>query len=252
MKIFWILICLGSLSGLARADSAWDRNKLVFAAKIDLDGDGRKEEIRLQNFKKKYGERWEVTPVFRLDVNGQSLFDRAGGEGIVGFGLANLNRADRWKEIFVCSPTLGDTLSLSLYRWQKGELHRVGVVDDAVFLGNGRVRCYTSPGGFSSTTYYYRLNSQGKLVEVPQRLYRLEIYRNDQKKEQWVEASKPLFLRSKPKKGKVSATFSKGTRFHILYTDLKDWYFVRSLQGTTGWLDVSQIYRGVKYLAFAG
>src|SRR4051812_5984422 len=70
------------------ADSAWARDKSVYEARVDLDGDRRPEHIRLEPFRKREGQYWS-SGSYRLRINGEVIFDETGGEKPDGFYIAN-------------------------------------------------------------------------------------------------------------------------------------------------------------------
>lgn len=139
-------------------------------ARLDLNGDGKLESVRLEVFKEKSGNRWYPSNVYRLWVNNQSVWGKGYGN-VLGFGLADLQKADRFKEIMVVSQ-FQDPYTIHLLRFDGHKLRRVSELNRgfAYFYGDRRVNWTIDVGGFWQATTRYRLR-RGHLQLVPRDLY---------------------------------------------------------------------------------
>lgn len=222
------LVLSGKGNNAANADSAWDRSKAVKATQIDLDGDGRLETIKLTLFRKVVGNAYGYSNKYRLTVNGQHIFDHMDTGNIYGFYIADINRADRYKEIVVHGLVYPDFNGGRIYAFIGRKLHRVsthvGVWE--TFQGDGTVRAL-SHQGFWAASLIYKLNNKHKLVFVPQPFYEVGIKS---------KVHKPLPLHPHPHSKKISAVLPVGRKVAIVKSDLKGWYLIRSAGGSQGWV----------------
>lgn len=230
MKKSVLMLCvLATLARCGWADSAWNVN--VRAAQVDLDGDGRRENIRLVRFKTRAsGSNFWQTGAYRLMVNDQVIFDNAvdpSGAGVDGFYIADINRRDRFKEIVVSTEQAGGYYGAQIFAYIGKKLRRVHrkMLRDAEFKGNGIVT-ETNWNGFWASKETYRLNARHTLTYLPQKFHRVGIK---------TKLDKALALHPYRQINDVTRVLRFATKVEITRSDLS-WYEIRAPHGTRGWI----------------
>lgn len=235
---WFVFVLLVFLCGSVRADSSWLCWQVVKQARLDLNSDGKPENIRLQVFKEKSGDRWYPSGVYRLWVNNQSVWGK-GAENVRGFGLADLQKADRFKEIMVVSQ-FQDPYTIDLLRFDGRKLRRVSALNSgfARFYGDGRVDWTISAGSFWEATTLYRLR-RGHLQLVPRDLYPIG---------QNATLAEPVAIHKTRKSKKPFKVLPQGSHVTVVKGTLNGHYVVRSGK-YWGWITSKQIQplRGLKF-----
>jgi hypothetical protein len=230
MKWFGLCCLATSLADGAHAASVWKPEARVREARVDLDGDGKREHIRIAAFRVKTDGVWQDGP-FRLTVNGQTIF----GEGwdASRFRIADIDRRDRYKEILVdCSEPSGgfNGLLFSYVNKKLGRMHKDELVGPE-FPGNGIVvEGYWH--GFWASKERHRLNSRHKLTRIPQKFHRVGIRSRLQK---------PLALHPYRDVTRVTRVLPHNMKVVIVRSDRESWYEIRAPHGTRGWITEAEL-----------
>lgn len=234
MKRWALMLCaLAALGNCGWADSAWERDKLVMAAQVDLDGDGRRENIRLAPFKTRRSDSdyWDAS-YYRLTVNEKVIF-RANLDKIEGFYIADINRRDRYKEIVVNFSGPSGSSGEEIFAYVGTKLRRVhqGVLSDLKFKGNGIVIAtrWIDPWSTSDT---YRLNARHTLTYLPQKFHRVGLK---------TRLFKALALHSYQQINSIKRVLPVGTSVEITRSDRQGWFEIRARHGTRGWITRDEI-----------
>lgn len=236
----WLAAVCVLLLGIsnARADSAWNREVLVQSARVDLDGDGRREHIRLRPVKYRLNNRWENSK-YRLLVNEQVIWDW--GNNTRGFYIANIDRRDRYKEIIVSSSDGSDWASERLFAFMGKRIRRVNrePLSSLTFKGNGFVTTWGWQG-FWGSEETYRLNEQHTLTWLPRRFYPVRGALVSPR------LLKPMALHQYQQINTLIRMLPAGLPVKITRSDLRDWYEVRAPHGTRGWVTLEELQDHLK------
>lgn len=207
---------------LACVVSAAEPPPYVMFQNKDLNGDGKREAIRLVADKQKRG-------AYILTVNGQQLRDRC-SDHVSGFRIIDIDRRDRYKEVAVYSHSDGDYNYTALYWYDGTHLHRVGGVGDLTVLGNGTV-IDGQWMGFWEREQKCVLDRQHRLRDIAQALYKVD---------KGGMTLAPFKLYKSRDYKRVAVTVPRGTWVRVLYCDCRgdhrNWnYLVRTDRGVRGW-----------------
>ena len=234
-KIYWVgaihLVSLASSALIATADAEdlWGGSKIFKSAKIDLDGDGQKETIKWVRLVEKTKLSTYNNGKYRLTINNQVIFD-AGylSPSSDGFYIVDIDRSDKYKELVVPTFVYPDGSGGMIYEFKNGRLGRVSsdVVERPIFVGNGTIKEHQWQG-FWDATFYRKLNSNHKLVAVPQKFYEVGFQS---------KVIKPTPLHAYRQPNKIIFTVPVGRRVKVVKTDLKGWYQIAAGNGKFGWI----------------
>ena len=230
------------LPAAAQAYSAWPNSMATTKASIDLNGDGKKDKISLQNIAGKGSRK------YKLIVNGKPLYDHiASGMGDPKFIIANINRKSRYKEIVVSTEGVDHGLTNKNIYWYNGRnIRRVGSFGESWtdYIGNGTVK-FTDFRIFWDCHRTFKLNTQHRLIETSKQPG-VELAASSD--EELFKIKRPLALRKRPRKTGNVALLSVGMKVEVTKADLKEyisnggqyrsdnWFYVKAGNGKSGWM----------------
>lgn len=225
-----LLVCVIVLA--SSVVSSADEKRLMWNAKVDLNGDGKPETIRL--VKLEAGR-------FRLHINQDTFEGTLGGE-VEGFYIADVNKSDKYREVVVYTPGPSDDDEHVFFWFDGKRIHKMGhLMRWLKFLGNGIVLA-DDWMGFWTITRKYVLTKDRKLVEVPQEFYYVGVTG---------KVSKPLTLYRTRQTKQVLATLRVGSNAEIILSDGKGWYLVKSENRLLGWAKEESLLESISNLPFA-
>jgi uncharacterized protein YgiM (DUF1202 family) len=220
----WILSALpcAAIERASQHYGASDNPKPRPPLSADLNGDGRRETIRIASASSAADE-----PGYRLSVGRHSIGGKLEGMNRPHVYTVDINRADRYKEIVVQRDDLGLNFESHVYWFDGRRLRLMGTISgvEAVFKGDGTVS-EQNWRGFWHSTDTFRLTRTRKLAKTPRRFYPVN---------KAATASQNLPLHSRPGHKRVTATLKPGAKLAVVKSDLKGWYLVRASGGTQGW-----------------
>ncbi|MCX7643018.1 MAG: hypothetical protein N2116_04330 [Armatimonadetes bacterium] len=205
-----------------------NEQRLMWSAKVDLNGDSKPETIRLT----KLGENGSD---FRLHTNQAVVEDNLGYE-VKGFYIADVDESDKYCEVVVYTPGPSDDLEHLLFWFDGKRIHKMGrIMGGSEYLRNGIVLAYDWMG-FWTITRKYALTKERKLVEVPQEFYYVGVTG---------KVSEPLTIYQTRKGKRVLATLRVGSEAEIILSDAKGWYLVKSENNLLGWAKEESIKKSM-------
>ncbi len=208
--------------------------RLMWSAKVDLNGDGKPETVRLV----KLGADGSS---FRLYINQATVEGRLGDE-VKGFYIADVDKSDKYREIVVYTPGPSDDDEHLLFWFDGKRIHKMGrLMRWLNYLGNGVVLAKDWMG-FWTITRKYVLTKERKLVEVPQEFYHVGVEG---------KVAKPLTLYQTRQGKRVLATLRVGSKAEIILSDAKGWYLVKSENKLLGWAKEESILQSISDLPLA-
>ena len=208
---------------------------------IDLNGDGIKDEI---NFSSDESE-------FVLEINDSKIEDF--GAYLEGnYYIVDIDKEDDYKEILISDWGPSDDYVTFYYYYDGNEIVSMGITEgmysdswsNIVIKGNGTIGTSTRGGILHTWFYkdYYKLDSNHKLVHVPQDLYEMT----------WeVTVKKSIPLLESRDSDKVIAYLEVGEKATILSSDDVSWCFVKKEDGTKGWFEIEG-YSKIKGTDYTG
>ena len=126
-----VLLLSSPLRGRGGSSNRWD--EYVMAAKEDITGDRKPENIQLIPIEKESRR-------FKLRVNNKEITDELSSGPADGFYIANVNRADKYKEIVVHTPGPSDDDEHMLFWFDGRQIRKMGTLSRwPKYLGNGVV-----------------------------------------------------------------------------------------------------------------
>lgn len=193
-----------------------EKRALRWHANEDITGDKKPENIRLVILR---------DGRFRLHIN-HAFVEGALLAQSEGFYIADVNRADKYREIAVYSPGPSADDEHMLFWFDGRRIHKMGhLMRWPKYLGNGIV-LVDDWMGFWTITRKYALTRSRALAEVPQEFYHVGIT---------AEVSRPLTLYQTRQEKTPLATLRVGSKVEILLTDTKGWYLIKSENRLLGW-----------------
>ncbi len=209
-----------------------DEKRLMWNAKVDLNGDGKPETIRLVKLE---GNR------FRLHIN-QDKVEGTLLEEAEGFYIADVDKGDKYREVVVYTPGPSDDDEHVFFSFDGKRIRKMGhLMRWLKFLGNGIV-LVDDWMGFWTITRKYVLTKDRKLVEVPQEFYYVGVTG---------KISKPLTLYRTRQTKQVLATLRVGSEAEIVLSDSKGWYLVKSENRLLGWAKEESLMNSMSNLPLA-
>ena len=213
--------------------------KWVKAARVDLDGDKKKESVKLTTGK-------PFNPTFRLSAGAAKLEGKLTADVVTGFAVVDLDCKDQHKEILIdCCSEAGDYHHYLFVRYQNGKLITLGeynadLPSEPAIPGNRSVRLQPWFGFYQSTV---KLGlSKGKLAEVSQAMYYVGITGKPRKSPTlWrtPKAREKVGILAPGKEIKIVGyrpSPDKCKRHKMYGRKLCDWYLVKSSSGLMGWI----------------
>jgi hypothetical protein len=196
---------------------------------VDLDGDGRPEQITLAVDRE--------SSHFTLSVNGA----RAAGESVEEIddpelGVVDLDKGDRARELIVYAQGASDYDDYFIYAYDGHALKKLGELHNAVsYTGNGILLNFEWMGFWSREEKYTYDGAARALRHVPQELHYVGVSGT-------VGKSFPIY---RTRGGRdVVANLKEGSHAQILACEVRDcgddddsclWYLIRSESGLLGW-----------------
>ena len=209
-----------------------EEKRLMWNAKVDLNGDGKPETIRL--VKLEAGR-------FRLYIN-QDTVEGILGDEAEGFYIADVDKSDKYREVVVYTPGPSDDHEHVFFWFDGKRIRKMGrLMRGLKFLGNGIVLA-NDWMGFWIITRKYVLTKDRNLVEVPQEFYYVGVTG---------KVFKPLTLYRTRQTKQVLATLRVGSNAEIILSDGKGWYLVKSENRLLGWAKEESLSESVSNLPFA-
>lgn len=197
----------------------------MWSAKVDLNGDGKVETVKLTKLK----------DGFRLQINQATVEDTLGDEP-EGFYIADVDRSDKYREIVVYTPGPSDDYEHAFFWFDGQRIHKMGhLMRMLKFLGNGIVLA-DDWMGFWVITRKYVLSKDRRLVEVPQEFYYVGVTG---------KVSEPLTLYQTRQSKRVLATLRVGSKAEIVLSDAKGWYPVKSENRLLGWAKEDSVMKSM-------
>jgi hypothetical protein len=209
-----------------------EEKRLMWSAKVDLNGDGKPETIRLVKLE---GAK------FRLNIN-QDTVEGTLGDEAEGFYIADVDKSDKYREVVVYTPGPSDDHEHVFFWFDGKRIRKMGRLMRLLkFLGNGIVLA-DDWMGFWIITRKYVLTKDRKLVEVPQEFYYVGVAG---------KVSKPLTLYRTRQTKQVLATLRVGSQAEIVLSDGKGWYLVKSENRLLGWVKEESLMNSMSNLPIA-
>jgi len=225
-----LLVCIIVLA--SSVVSSADEKRLMWNAKVDLNGDGKPETIRLVKLE---GNK------FRLHIN-QDTVEGTLGDEAEGFYIADMDRSDKYREVAVYTPGPSDDHEHVFFWFDGKRIRKMGrLVRLLKFLGNGIVLA-DDWMGFWTITRKYVLTKDRIFVEVPQEFYYVGVTGR---------VFKPLTLYRTRQTKQVLATLRIGSEAEIVLSDGKGWYLVKSENRLLGWAKEESLLKSVSNLPLA-
>lgn len=219
---------------------------LVKAASIDLDGDGKPEDISLEAKEDAKGFSYV------LKVGAATVNTRSDAE-VHGFVIVDIDSGDKRKEVAVHTGMTDHDSYDALYAFDGKALKSMGSVHTPIEVkGNGIILSNTWQGFWNRVDKYVVDAKAGKLTHVPQEFYAVG-------KEAQVRESFPITQTRSD--SKPVAQLAKGSTIQVLLAVLlpvkgqryKDnAYLVKSSTGLVGWVSESVLTSKTEGLPFAG
>lgn len=248
MKRLAVLVSFICLTFSASWSFAFD---IVKSAKVDLNGDGKTEEISISGVTES-GDF--VLSVGRVSIKGTLTAGEADG-----FTIVDIDTTDEYKEIAVHTPGPSDDDEYLIY-WYDGKLIKeVGRLSRwPKFFGDGIVHVGDWMG-FWSKREKYVLDKKTRILQlVPQELYYVGI-------EAKVRGSFPIYKTrgdstivanlKPPSKVLIllcdPSPTSKGETDDYFDDYFCDWYLIKSETGIVGWARLKTFYRRLEGLVWA-
>ena len=209
-----------------------EEQRLMWRAKVDLNGDGKPETIRLVKLE---GSK------FRLHIN-QATVEGSLGDEVEGFYITDVDKSDKYREVVVYTPGPSDDYEHLLFWFDGKRIHKMGHLMRLIkCLGNGIVIA-DDWKGFWLITRKYVLTKERKLVEVPQEFYHVGVTG---------KVSKPLTLYQTRQGKQVLAILRVGSKAELILSDNKGWYLVKSENRLLGWAKEESILQSISDLPLA-
>jgi len=225
-----LLVCIIVLA--SSVVSSADEKRLMWNAKVDLNGDGKPETIRL--VKLEAGR-------FRLSIN-QDTVEGILGDEAEGFYIADVDKSDKYREVVVYTPGPSDDHEHVFFWFDGKRIRKMGrLMRGLKFLGNGIVLA-NDWMGFWIITRKYVLTKDRNLVEVPQEFYYVGVTG---------KVFKPLTLYRTRQTKQVLATLRVGSEAEIILSDGKGWYLVKSENRLLGWVKEESLMKSMLNLPVA-
>jgi len=208
----------------------------------DLNGDGKKDRIRL-NITDEYSNE------YRLQVNDVHIFG-AGQNVEARFSIVDIDTGDNLKEIAVSEYGPSSDEKTAFYVYDGEKLSFIGEIEGfysslpelwqtVKFDGSGRLVTRTRGRILHTWFYkdYYKLDENHRLKHIPQDLYEMNAK---------VEVVREVSLQKSPEDPEEALTLKKGEMVTIVGSDNKEWCLVENSQGQKGWfaLDGYNTVRG--------
>jgi len=236
MVIGLITILFYSLSPLSSC-SAFD---FVKDAKVDLNGDGRLDAIRIIETNEDGG--------FTLKINKTIITDSLNAE-VDGFIIVDIDTTDIFKEVAVHTPGESDDDEYVIYWYDGKKIYQMGRISRwPEFSGDGKV-LVDDWMGFWRKREIYVLDKESKTLSViPQEFYYVGVE---------AEVKDPFSLnRSRVDEDGVSIVNAGEKIILLLYSPSKedlyeDWYQIKTSSGFIGWAKLKTFYEKVKGLPWA-
>lgn len=230
----WVgIIALWALLLLLSVTLFSEEQRLMWNAKVDLNGDGKSETIRL--VKLEWGNK------FRLHIN-QATVEGSLGDEVKGFYITDVDKNDKYREVVVYTPGPSDDHEHLLFWFDGKRIHKMGhLMRIPKYLGNGIV-IVDDWMGFWIITRKYVLTKERKLVEVPQEFYYVGVTG---------KVIKPLTLYQTRQGKRVLATLRVGSKAELILSDGKGWYLIKSENRLLGWAKEESILRSISDLPLA-
>lgn len=202
---------------------AYKANEKVF---IDLNGDGKKEEIIYENLH---------DAGYRLSINGNSVEESKYTNLADFFVVVDINKSDKYKEILISDygPSNDDYSTYYIFDGSKlvkmGETAGVIEYNEIKMDGSGNFSTMTR-GQILQTWFfekYYKLTSEHRLIEIPQ-----DIFITDY--DVFVKRQIKLYT-ERNYTGKYFDLL-EGQIVKIVGTDDKEWCLIETSTGRKGWI----------------
>lgn len=199
------------------------------SATLDLNSDGKKENIRI-TFNNEGSK-------FTLKVNNSTV----SVEGCYFTGtvyLADINTKDKYKELAVVDAGPSDDYETYFYYYNGSRLVYMGKTPGGAYCMkiNGSGNFITNSRGDVLQTWFYcdefKLNSSHMVVNVPHKYYRMNTP---------VKMLKKLRLQKSPTDSSTATYVYSGEKVIIWETDDKKWCSIIGEKGQKGWFSVDSV-----------
>ena len=226
-SIITTVICLSTFAPCLAAKTAPPLPTDVMTAQADLDGDGKKENIKLLLGKNNPGK-------YALYINGQKINGQLDFYGVDGFDVVDIDKKDKYKEVAVHAPGPSDDDEYALY-WYDGKtityMETIGRWPE--FLGTGEI-AVAGWHDFWTDNYLYQLDPKTHALKfIPQEFQYVGVAST---------VTAPLTLYTTQTKEQVCTTVPKEQQVTLLLYQNK-WYLVKTAADITGWMPEDAIYK---------
>ena len=208
-----------------KAKAVGQNKPKLLKATVDLNGDGKKEQVTLSL--DKYKSDFILT-VAKCKAKGRME------PSIDGFQLVDIDVKDKYKEIAVHTPGPSDDDAYWIYSYDGKSLKLMGKLETKLtFSGHGQISARDWVG-FWNKTDTYKLDSKKRvLVRVPKELYQVNVAA--------VSTGTVSLNQSKDLRGKAMPCFKKGdkvtiTSFYTRNNSISGNYYVKDAKGKGGWI----------------
>jgi hypothetical protein len=238
LSLFFALLVCAAHAGFGQ--------EVVRDAREDLNGDGVLDTVSIAR-NPGLGE-------FTLFVNEKPTAGRLTDSDVDGFVIVDVNKSDPYREIAVMTYGESDDYEYQLYRFDGVVTTKIGgFFGVPSFSGNGIVLVDEWMGFWALKEKYVLDNSSGKLRQVPQELYFVDVNAT-------VRESFPVY---KTRDGRsVVANTLPNSRILIIACDPSprcpesgdyfcDWYLIKTVTGLVGWVRLESLSERVVSLPWA-
>ena len=228
-----LMLAVSAFASFApKAKAVGQKRPTLLKATVDLNGDGKKEQVNLSLGKDKSNF---VLTVGKCKVKSRMPYD------IDGFQLVDVDVKDKYKEIAVYTPGPSDDDEYWIYSYDGKNLTLMGKLKRwPTFAGHGQVSVRDHVG-FWKKTDTYKLDSQKKvLVRVPKEQYTVNVSA--------VSTGTVSLNQSKDLRGKNMPCFKKGDKvtiatYYAQNNSNNGNYYVKDAKGKGGWISSQKLYK---------
>lgn len=208
-------------------------NILNLERNVDIDGDGKADQIRFNI----------MNGV--LSINGECI-NTIAGDDVLDFNVVDLDENDGHKEVYI-KYSGDDAMNANLFfNYENGLVNDVGFVKsgDPAIDGSGKVVFKNSASQFFETSFVDKdyMYFKDNVLRIQQKeLYKLgDISREDSNADscQIIKPKKELNIYKEKDSKEKAAVLEIGEEVKLIGSDLKNWVLVENSKGIRGWFRV--------------
>jgi hypothetical protein len=216
--------------------------EFVKSAEVDLNGDGKKENILLSDYISGHG-------LFKLNIGEFSISGKLENGRPDGFKIVNIDKNDKFQEVAVHTPGPSDDDEYLIYGFDGVSIKKMGhLYRWPTFFGNGIVHVKNWMGFWSKIDKYVLQKSTRTLKKVAQEFYYVGV-------EVFVKKSFPVY---RTRKGEKQVAYLKPvSNILLLLCDpsskkfFDHWYLIKSSTSLIGWAKLGSFRQKVEGLMWA-